>query len=143
MPFVGHRSVVEALTIGGAIRLWLIRNLFSIWKRGRRNSYSRIGKRGRVENSKRRGQTRVLTLCKHAVTTLVHEDDDDDSEREENYDVAAAMPRGFLRNWIFRLKTEIKYARLPRDGTHFLKLETVIYRVDLAYIRTASSLCNA
>lgn len=26
---------------------------------------------GRIGNSRRRGQTRVLTLCKYAVTTLV------------------------------------------------------------------------
>jgi len=54
---------------------------------------SRIGKRGRVGNSRRREQTRPLTLCKHAVTTLVHDVDDEEKEEEENDDVGKGAAR--------------------------------------------------
>lgn len=90
----------------------------------------------------------MLTLCKHAVTTPSSTTTTTTTSTAVNTkkkktktetttttttttDVAA-MRHGLPRNWIFRLETEIKYARLPRDGIHFLKLETAIHRLDRA-----------
>lgn len=60
---------------------------------------------GGIGNSRRRGQTRALTLCKHAVTTLVHETSG-----------LTSTEHGLPRNWIFRLKVGIKYIGIVKTG---------------------------
>ena len=62
---------------------------------------------GGIGNSRRRGQTRVLTLCKHAVTTLVRETS-----------VLTSTEHGLPRNWIFRLKAGIKYIGIVTVERH-------------------------